>query len=111
MGDRTRTALFGRWAHIALAGLWLLARPARADEADAGEPAPEARVSFLEGTATLIMEDAGSPIAEGDDVEEGDRLVTSANGRLEVMFADGTLENPARALQRAFGERVGVPAR
>ena len=77
-------------AQLAVIGLALIAVPALAQDLDAGAPA-HARVSFLEGTASRVVEDAGAPLAQGEDLSEGDRLITGADGRVEVMFPEGTL--------------------
>jgi ferric-dicitrate binding protein FerR (iron transport regulator) len=72
---------------VVLALLVLLA----IDEAAAAEPtSPVGQVEQFIGAAWLQRSDDGRGLAVGEPVFLGDRLVTGADGRVRIAFADGS---------------------
>ncbi|HEX9724261.1 MAG TPA: FecR domain-containing protein, partial [Vicinamibacteria bacterium] len=72
-----------------------------------------AHVRYAEGGATLqrALEPEAGEAAINVPVMPGDRLWTSSNGRVEVLFADGTvlqMDESTKVDFTAFGETAGA---
>lgn len=72
---------------------------------------PPAHISFVEGTATIDHDGESDPAVLNMPVLEGDRIRT-ANGRVEVLFADGSAVaiDPDSDVEFLGGTRVRVVA-
>src|SRR2546429_9674908 len=72
-------------------------------------PPPPAHVSFVEGSATVDHDGESEPAVLNMPLLEGDRVRTS-NGRVEVMFPDGSaIEiDPYSAIEFISTTRVRV---
>lgn len=77
--------------------------------ASAGAAAQSAVVAFSIGEATLLRDAGRSPLSAGTSVSAGDRIVTGADARAQLRFADGTVVAIAPSTELAV-ESAGAPA-
>jgi hypothetical protein len=53
-------------------------------------PAPIAKVTELEGAGTLLRGGIQTALSPGDELRDGDRLVTEAGAKARITYSDGT---------------------